>query len=134
VPQGRLLPGLRGAAWCYITEMEGPEASTRFLAGEIRAMEASELGSTLEVVLRSVTAVAALTEAVLEVGAVRTVAPRVSSAPALEELARDIWAAGFGVRFGPSWTPAPTADVCVGVGGDGGLQDFLRSHPAWSIG
>ena len=44
----------------------------------------------------------------------------------------DIWAAGFGVRFGPLWTPSPTADVCVGVGGDGGLQDFLRSHPAWS--
>ena len=97
-------------------------------------MGAAELGSTLEVVLRALTAVAALTEAGLEVGVVRTVAPRVSSAPALEELARDIWAAGFGVRFGPSWTPAPAADVCVGVGGDGELHEFLRSHPAWSIG
>ncbi len=97
-------------------------------------MEASELASTLEAVLRSLTAVAALTEAVLEVGAVRTVAPRVSAAPAVEELARELWAAGFGVRFGPSWTPAPEADVSVGVGGDACLQDFLRSHPAWSTG
>ncbi len=97
-------------------------------------MGATELGSTLEVVLRTLTAVAALTEAVLEVGAVRTVAPRVSSASALEELARDIWAAGFGVRFGPLWTPAPAADVCVGVGGGAGLHEFLRSHPAWNIG
>ena len=97
-------------------------------------MEASELGSSLEAVLRAVAAVAALTEAVLEVGALRTVAPRVSSAAALERLARDIWDAGFEVRFGPSWTPAPAADVCVGVGGDGELQEFLRSHPAWSTG
>ncbi len=131
-PPKPLLQGLRGAARCSITETEGPEASTRCLTGEIRAFKVSELGSTLEAVLRAVTAVAALTEALLEVGAVRTIAPRVSSAPALEELARDIWAAGFGVRFGPSWTPSPAADVCVGVGGDGGLQDFLRSHPAWS--
>jgi hypothetical protein len=129
-----LLPDLGGAARCSITEMEGPEASTRLLAGEIRAFKASELGSTLESILRAVTAVAALTEAVLEAGAVRTVAPLVSSAPAVEELARDIWAAGFGVRFGPAWTPTPAAEVCVGVGGDAGLQEFLRSHPAWSIG
>ena len=134
VPLKPLLPGLCGGARCSITETEGPEASTRCLAGEIRAFKACELASTLEVVLRSVMSVAALTEAVLEVGVVRTVAPRVSSAPALEELARDIWAAGFGVRFGPSWTPAPAADVWVGVGGDGGLRDFLRSHPVWTIG
>ena len=129
-----MLPNPRGAALCSITQTEGPEAATRCLAGEIRAMHSSELASTLEVVMRALTAIAALTEAVLEVGAVRTVAPRVSAAPALEELARDIWEGGFGVRFGPSWSPAPAADVCVGVGGDGGLQDFLRSHPTWSVG
>jgi hypothetical protein len=130
-----LLHALRtAAARCSITQTEGPEAATRCLAGEIRAFKASELASTLEVVLRALTEIAAITEAVLEVGAVRTVAPRVAAAPALEELARDLWAAGFGVSFGPSWVPAPEADVCVGVGGDGWLQDFLRAHPAWSIG
>ena len=133
VPPGPLLPELQGAARCSITETEEPETTTRRLVGEIRAFEPSELGSTLEVALRAVMAVAALTESMLEMGAVRTVPPRVASVRALEELARDLWDAGFRVRFGPSWTPAPGADVCVGVAGDGGLQEFLRSHPSWSI-
>jgi len=133
VPPGSLLPDLQSAAKCSISEAENPGTATRSLAGEIRALKPSELGSTLEAVLRAVTAAAALTEAMLEVGAVRTVPPGVPSARALEELARDIWGAGFRVRFGPSWTPVPGADVCVGVGGDGELQEFLRSHPAWSI-
>lgn len=134
VPREPLLPDLRGSVRCSITEARVPGPSTRRITGEIRALEAAELGSTLEAVLRALTAAAALTEAVLEVDAVRTVAPRVSAPPALEELARDIWAAGFWVRFGPSWTPAPPADVCVGVGDDGGLREFLGSHPAWSTG
>jgi hypothetical protein len=133
VPPRPLLPELKSAARCSITETEGSETATRRLAGEIRAFRPSELGSALEVVLRAVTAVAALTEATLEVGAVRTVSPGVASTRALEELARDIWGAGFQVRFGPSWSPAPGADVCVGVAGDSGLQEFLRSHPSWSI-
>ena len=118
------------AARCSITE--GPQAATRRLAGEIRAFSTSELGSALEAALRSVTAVAALTEAMLEVGAVRTAPPRVASPRAVEELARDLWSAGFPVRFGPSWEPAAEADVYVGVG-DGELQGFLRSHPSWSV-
>jgi hypothetical protein len=133
VPAGSLLPDLHSAARCSITETEGPETATRCLAGEIRALKQSELGSSLEAVLRAVTAVAAVTEAMLEVGAVRTVPPGVPSARALEELARDIWGAGFQVRFGPSWTPSLGADVCVGVGDDGELQEFLRSHPSWSM-
>ncbi len=133
MPRKPLVPGLRGAARCSITETDGPEASTRCLAGEIRALKPSELGSTLEAVLRIVTTVAALTEALLEVSAVRTVRPGVPSARALEELARDIWGAGFRVRFGPSWTSAPGADICVGIAGDVGLHGFLRSHPSWSI-
>ena len=133
VPSGPLLPELRSAARCSITDTEHLEMATRCFAGEIRAFKPSELGSTLEVVLRAVTAVAALTEAMLEVSAVRTIPPGVASARALEELARDLWSAGFPVQFGPSWTPAQGADVCVGVGDDGGVQEFLRSHPSWSI-
>jgi hypothetical protein len=133
MPPGPLLPELKSGARGSITETDVPETATRCLAGEIRAFRPSELGPALEVVLRAVTTVATLTEAMLEVSAVRTVSPGVTSTRVLEELARDIWGAGFRVRFGPSWSPAPGADVCVGVAGDGGLQEFLRTHPSWSI-
>jgi hypothetical protein len=131
VPLKPMLPELRDAVRCSIAETEGPEAATRCLAGEIKAFSPEELGAALEAVLRCVTAVAGLTEAMLEVGAVRSVPPRVASPRALEELAYDLWSAGFPVRFGASWTPAPEADVYVGSGG--GVQEFLRSHPSWSL-
>jgi hypothetical protein len=131
VPHEPMLPDLLlGAARCSIAETEGPQ--TRCLVGEIRAFSPSELGSALEAVLRSVTAVAGLTEAMLEVGAVRAVPPRVASPRALEELACDLWSAGFAVKFGPAWASAPEADVYLGSD-DGELQEFLRSHPSWSI-
>ena len=133
VPSGALLPDRQGDARCSIAESEDPQIATRCLTAEIRALQPSELDSALEGVMRHLTAVAAVAEAMLEVGAVRTVPARVASAGALEELARDLWGAGFRVRFGPSWTPAPRADVYVGVGGDGALQEYLRSHPSWSI-
>ena len=132
VPLGPVLPEIHGAVRCSFAETADPEAARRWLAGEIGAFTPSELGSALEAGLRSLMAVAALTEATLEVGAVRTVLPRVASARALETLARDLWGAGFRVRFGRSWTPAPEADVCAGAG-DGALQEYLRSHPSWSV-
>ena len=130
MPPDPMLREFPAAARCSITK--GPQTATRRLAGEIRAFSPSELGSTLEAALRFVTAVAALTEAVLEVGAVRTAPPRVASPRAVEELARDLWSAGYPVRFGPSWEPVAAADVYVGIG-DGELQGFLRSHPLWSV-
>jgi hypothetical protein len=84
--------------------------------------------------LLELTRVAALTEATLEVGAVRSVPPRVASPRALETLARDLGEAGLFVRFEASWTPvAQRADAYLGVGGRDDLHDFLRSHPAWSL-
>jgi hypothetical protein len=132
VPHKPMLSALRlgAAARCSISETGEPES--RCVVGEIRAQSPPELGSALEAVLRSLTAVAGLTEAMLEVRAVRAVPPRVASPRALEELAYDLWNAGYAVRFGPSMAPAPEADVFVG-GDDGGLQEFLRSHPSWSI-
>ena len=130
MPHDPILPELPlGDVRCTIAESEGPK--TRRLLGEIRAFSRPELGSALEAVLRSVTAAAGLTEAMLEVGAVRAVPPRVASPRAVEMLARDLWNAGFAVRFGPTWAPAPEADVYVGSGG--GLGEFLRSHPSWRI-
>ena len=125
-----MLRELRAAARCSITE--DPQTVTRRLAGEIRAFSPSELASALEAALRSVTAVAALTEAMLEVEAVRSAPPRLASPQAVEELARDLWSAGFPVRFGPSWETAAAADVYVGIG-DGELKGFLQSHPSWSV-
>ena len=133
VPPEPVLPELlRGATRRSVTETEGPEtATTRRLVGEIRSFEPAELGSALEATLRSLTATAALTEALLEIEAVCTVPPRVAPRWALEELARELWSAGFQVGFGPSWETAPEADAYVGSGA-GELQEFLRAHPLWS--
>jgi len=134
VPPGPILLEVPGVARCSLVETDDPETATRCLAGEIRAFAPSELARALEASLRTLTEVAALTEAMLEVEAARAVPPRVASARALEGLARDLWEAGFCVRFEPSWTPAPEADVYLGIGGDGGaLEEFLRAHHSWSV-
>jgi hypothetical protein len=136
VPPHPTLPESPGAGTARISvaETQDPGSSGRRIVGEIRALTQQELGSALDDVLRRVTTVAALTEAVLEVEAVRWATPKVASARALQALARDLWEAGFPVRFGPSWTPAPGADVCVGLGGASrDLGDFLLAHPSWRI-
>ena len=124
-----------GTARISVAETEDSGSTGRRIVGEIRALTQQELGSALDVVVRCVTTAAALTEAVLEVEAVRWAIPEAASARALQVLARDLWEAGFQVRFGPSWTPAPGADVCVGVGGaNRELKDYLSAHPSWRIG
>ena len=126
-------PG-EGTARISVAETQDPGSTGRRIVGEIRALTQQELGSALDAVLRGVTTAAALTEAVLEVEAVRCATPKAASARALQELARDLWEAGFPVRFARSWTPAPGADVCVGVGGASrDLEDFLSTHPSWRI-
>jgi hypothetical protein len=137
VPPHPTLPEWPGAGTARISvaETQDPGSSgRRIISGEIRALTQQELGSALDAVLRSVTTVAALTEAVLEVEAVRWATPKVGSAHSLQALARDLWEAGFPVRFGPSWTPGPGADVCVGVGGaNRDLGAFLSVHPSWRV-
>jgi hypothetical protein len=132
MPPEPILPELLlGSARCTIVAA-GQDGVTRHLAGEIRAFTPSRLASALEAVLRSITTLAALTEAVLEVGAARSVQPAYPSPLALEVLARDLSGAGFPVHFGPSWALAPAgADVCVGTGGE--VHEFLRAHPAWGV-
>jgi hypothetical protein len=134
VPRGPTLVEPSGLTRCYLTEADDPEAATRRLAGEIRALTQADLGAALGEVLRELTRIAALTEATLEVGAVRSVPPRVASPRALRSLARDLREAGLSVRFEASWTPsAQRADAYLGVGGRDGLHDFLRLHPSWSL-
>lgn len=110
---------------------ESGDAATRRLCGEVLALTRNELGAGLEAVLHALTSFAALTEATLEVNAVISVPPRVASPRALEGLACDLWEAGFPVRFAPSWTPAPAADVYLGVGGDEDLAEFVRAQAWW---
>ena len=137
VPPHPTIPELPGAGTARISvaEKEDPGSSgRRIISGEIRALTQQELGSALDAVVRSVMTAAALTEAVLEVEAVRWATPKAASPRALQELARDLWEAGFAVRFGHSWAPAQGADVCVGVGGaNRNLGDFLSTHPSWRI-
>ena len=134
-PTLREWPGAGTTARISVAETQDPGSSgRRIISGEIRALTLQELGSALDAVLRRVTTAAALTEAVLEVEAVRWATPKAASPRALQALARDLWEAGFPVRFGPSWVPAPGADVCVGVGGASlDLGDFLSTHPSWRI-
>ena len=134
VPKEPTLREPPGPVRCSFAEADDLEAATRRLAGEIRALTQADLGAAFGEVLRELTRVAALTEATLEVGAVRSMPPRVASPRALETLARDLREAGLSVRFEAWWTPAAQrADAYLGVGGLDGLHDFLRSHPSWGL-
>lgn len=132
MPPDPTLAAPPGPARFALSESEGPDAATRLLGGEVIALSQSELGAALEALLGGLTTFATLTEATLEVGVVRSLPPRVASPRALEALARDLWGAGFPVRFAPSWTPSPGADAYLGIDGGDGLADFLVSHASWS--
>jgi len=82
--------------------------------------------------LRAISDHAALAGAVLETRVVRLCEPRVPDALLVGRLARDLRSAGLGVSFGPSWTPAPEAAVCVGASGlEREIERFFREHPVW---
>jgi hypothetical protein len=108
---------------------------TLLLEERVLAPTESELGYRLGALMRAAAQYAALSGAVLEASVVRVSPPRVASRPALEALARDLWLAGFAVRFAPSEAPsdaAGAADVWVGTGGaEGELREYLLSHPRW---
>jgi len=92
------------------------------------------LAAALDGLLRAVAAHAALTDAVLEVRAVRAVEPIVYPAPLVERLARDLWEAGFSVNFGPSWVPVHEDGLAVGSGGsEAEIEGYLRDHAAWRV-
>lgn len=136
VPAGPVLGMLTGfepgALRYSFAETHESHSSARVVAGEIRAFTERELGAALDAALRVVSVSAALSEATLEVRVVRVASPGVAPPLALEELARDLWDAGFAVRFGRSWSAAPGAEISVGIGGaEGAFEDFLRGHPLW---
>ena len=82
--------------------------------------------------MRSVVAHAALTEAVLESHTVRLADPTATSSPLVETLARQLSDAGLRTSFGFSWTPAPNADLSVGIRGlEAAFESFVAANPVW---
>ncbi len=122
-----------GARFYSLTCKDDDVASaTREISCEIRALHVEPLTAALEAVLRSVAAHAALTDAVLETGAVRLADPSATPAPLVETLARQLSDAGLRAGFGPSWAPAPGVDASVGIRGlEDAFETFLGAHPAW---
>ena len=121
-----------GAKFCFLVQTDHLESATRKISCEIRALYPEQLNRALDAVLRSVTVHAALTEAVLETRIVRLADPSEAHPALAETLARQLSDRGLPVSFGPSWIPAPGADVSVGIQGSGGvLERFLWSHSGW---
>lgn len=137
-PAGTLLPDVSAIARsvrCELAETPLPCGTAREVSGTVLALTEEDLGSALESVLRGITAAAALSDALLESRVLRVARPRATPQDVLEALALDLWAAGFSVRFAPSWKPVPAGTVALGGGGDeDGLGDFLANHPAWNAG
>ncbi len=134
IPSGPVLKDpAPGARFYSLAQTEDVASATQEISCEIRALYAGELSVALDAVLRSLTAHAALTEAVLETRAIRLADPSITPAPLAEELARQLSGTGLRVSSGPSWTPSvPGADASVGTRGfEDAFETFLRAHPAW---
>lgn len=123
-----------GARFYSLSRTSDTVSATLRTSCEIRALHDEQLTAALDAALRSVTAHAALAEAILETRAVRLAGPSSPPAVLVEELARQLSEYGLDARFGPSWTLAAGADVSIGVRGvEDGLEAFLRAHPAWRL-
>ena len=132
LPQAPTLPALPETARCSVFETDDPETGKREVLGEMLALSERDLGSALENVLRTLATSAALSDAVLETRADRVTAPASAPATTLQALALDLWDAGFGVTFAPSWTPAPKGSVGLGIlGAEQELRSFIEAHPSW---
>ena len=126
------LPPLPECARYSVVETDDPASHSREIMGEILALCETDLGSAFETVLRSLTITAALSDAVLETRVTRTASPAATPPSTLQTLARDLWDAGIGVTFAPSWTQVPFGAVGLGVrGAEKELDGFLRAHPSW---
>jgi hypothetical protein len=121
-----------GARFYSLVLADDPASATRQISCEIRALHDEQLTAALDSALRSVTARAALTEAVLETCAVRLADPSETPNSLVKELARRMSGAGLRATFGPSWTPVSDADVSVGTRGlEETFEGFLQAHPTW---
>jgi hypothetical protein len=125
---------LQGVVTHSLAETKNRESATRTIYCEIQALTDADLGASLESVLRSITETATLSEAVLETSAIYKRRTRVVRADIVQALAMDLREAGFPVRFGPSWTPAPGAAASVGArDAEEELGEFFRTHRYWRL-
>ena len=132
MPQAPTLRALPETARWSVIETDDAARGIRQIRGEILALSERDLGSALERLLRSLTIAAALSDAILETSATRVRPPVSTHSGTLQALALDLRAAGFLVRFGPSWTPVPEGAVGLGVlGAEQELERFLQNHPSW---
>lgn len=130
--QGGICPSLSQSVQASIIESDEP-GGVRYISGEIRAFTEEELEGALDSLLRAATSTAAISEAVLEVRSVRVARPRVVPRNVLERLARELWEAGYEVRFGPGWTPLYDGVVAaVGIRGAEDAYERLNLGP-WEI-
>lgn len=133
-PADPLLPTLPDTVRCSVVETAAPAEARREILGEIRALTERDLTSALETVLRSLTAGAALSGAILQTRVVRVARPTVTPSHTVQALALDLWHAGFPVRFGPSWTPSLGGRVALGFrGAETDLGRFFGAHPSWRL-
>lgn len=132
LPQAPTLPALSETARCSVVETDDPETGRRGILGEIVALTERDLGSALENAFRSLTASAALSDAVLETRAARVTPPASAPATTLQTLALDLWDAGFEVSFAPSWSPVPEGAIGLGIlGAEQELLSFIEAHLSW---
>lgn len=120
-----------GARYYSLARDYDPASATCRISCEIRALHGEQLTYALDAALRSVTAHAALTEAVLEIQAIRLAEPSVTPPKLVKKVARHLSEHGLRPSFGPSWTPAPGAGASVGARGlEEALKEIFRAHPA----
>lgn len=132
VPKDSLLPGFPGTVKHQLRGSPGTEETSRFITGELRALNDRDLTTALDIFLRSLTSGAALTDAVLETNAFRLASPKAAQCSLVCDLARELWAAGFHVTFGPSGEPVTDADIALGTADDNGaLEDFISKSESW---
>lgn len=133
-PPGPLLPALPETVRCSAVETGEAGKTRREILGEVLALSQRDLGSALEAVLRSLTSGAAISGALLQTRVVRMARPRSTPSLIVQTLGRDLWDAGFAVRFGPSWIPSPGGGVAVGFeGAETELRRFFEEHPSWRL-
>ncbi|CAN5883185.1 hypothetical protein BH23ACT11_BH23ACT11_05980 [soil metagenome] len=134
VPEYSMLPSFPETVKPLLTESGESKATERIVAGELLAFSDQDLSAGVDLLLRTLTTTAAVTDAVLEVRVFRAAAPRVSDGDLVCGLARKLWKDGRYVTFGVSWHPVRESQVALGVGGSSvDLEGFIGVEELWEI-
>lgn len=131
--RGQILPDPPQTVRVFASESEETDGMGR-ISGEVRAFTEADLQGALDGILHSITAKAAISEAVLEIKCVRRAHPYVVPRETLEQLARGLWDAGCRVEFGACWTPLYGGeDAAVGIAGAEDAFGFAKDLRSWEL-